>query len=173
MTLNDHNRPWTILNWPQMNSFFHLSDRSSFFCIIFNWTWNCSSCIFSWAATWNGWFCSFTRIWDECQTSHVLEFSLGKKNQRLKSHTSQKDIKIPSSLRIHVYEFYWAMLYLFEKRYTLESLFKCFIQSFTCFIGFFGGVYLSNEEEVGVWILGIGLVRKIHVKALPTATSLN
>ena len=80
---------------------FHLSDRSSFFCIIFNWTWYCSSCIFSWAATWNGWFCSFTRIRDECQTSHVLEFSLGKKTHLLKSHASEKDIKMPCSLRIY------------------------------------------------------------------------
>jgi len=44
-----------------------------------------------------------------------------------------------------------------------QAMFWNLVSSFTCFIGFFGGVYLSNEEEVGVWILGIAAGAFIYI----------
>ena len=38
-----------------------------------------------------------------------------------------------------------------------------YIQSFTCFVGFFGGVGLGQAEQIQIWILGIAAGAFIYI----------
>ena len=39
-----------------------------------------------------------------------------------------------------------------------QAMFWNLVSSFTCFIGFFGGVYLAKTDTIQKWILGIGKI---------------
>jgi len=44
-----------------------------------------------------------------------------------------------------------------------QAMFWNLVSSFTCFIGFFGGVYLAKTETIQKWILGIAAGAFIYI----------